>query len=129
MTRITLPNPAFAAEHCAGHCICCHRFRRRRRLRSGIGIMALVGMVFAGYVAYQRNLIYLENVSATITWFADRLRSEVETHKRLDALSTQLKSAEKRSAQLQRSLEKLAKSCGRSSPSTSGIPWPFSSGQ
>ena len=128
MTRITL-NPVFAAERCAGHCICCHRFRRRRRLRSGIGIVALAGMVFAGYVAYQRNLIYLENVSATITWFADRLRSEVETQKRLDVLSTQLKSAEKQSAQLQRSLDRLNRSCGRSSRNAGGIPWPFSSGQ
>ena len=130
MTLIAMPQLAPAQEVCANGCTCYYRQRRRNRFRRGIRIVAIAGMIYAGYVAYQRNLFHLENLSAAITWFSDRLRSEVETQKRLDELSSQLKAAEKRAAQLQRSLDKLTKSCGRSGDQTSGgAPWPFFSGR
>lgn len=136
MSVISSPKPALVREAKVIHCTCFHRARSHGSLRVGIRVAAAAGMIYAGYVAYQRNMYDLENVSAAITWFADRLRNEVETQKRLDELSSQLKAAEQRAKQLQHSLDKLSKVCGReitprrpATPSVGRLPWLFFGGQ
>ena len=107
MALFTVLQQSLVREADVNHCTCSRHRRHRTRLRSGIRVVVVAGMIYAGYVAYERNLFHLEDLSAAIAWFADRLRSEIETQKRLEELSSQIKMMEKHSTQLQRSLDKL----------------------